>query len=93
MNNKTTITIKVDKDSAKMLKDFVSQYTDLSVSQFVIDAVAEKLENDGEHFFWGEHSNRYAKWKPTYVFILITSQAGRLYVLFSLKLSARFLNK
>ncbi len=57
MKDTTTITIKVDKDSAKMLKDFVSQYTDLSVSQFVIDAIAEKLENNGEHFFWSEHSN------------------------------------
>ncbi len=57
MKDTTTITIKVDKDSAKMLKDFVSQYTDLSVSQFVIDAIAEKLESNGEHFFWNEHSN------------------------------------
>lgn len=57
MKDTTTITIKVDKDSAKMLKDFVSQYTDLSVSQFVIDAIAEKLENNGENFFWSEHSN------------------------------------
>lgn len=57
MNNKTTLTIKVDKTSAKLLKDFVSRYTDLSVSQFVIDAIAEKLESNGEHFFWSEHSN------------------------------------
>lgn len=57
MNDKSTITIKVDKESARMLKNFVNEYTDLSVSQFVIDAIAEKLEGRGEHFFWCEHSD------------------------------------
>lgn len=61
MNDKSTITIKVNNESAKMLKNFVNQYTDLSVSQFIIDAIAEKLENNGEHFFWCEHSNRKAE--------------------------------
>ncbi len=56
MKDLTTITIKLDKTSKAMLKDYVDTNTDLSVNQFILNAIAEKLENNGEHFFWTEHS-------------------------------------
>lgn len=56
MKDLTTITIKLDKTSKAMLKDYVDTYTDLSVNQFVLNAIAEKLNEYGQHFFWIEHS-------------------------------------
>lgn len=56
MKDLTTITIKLDKTSKAMLKDYVDTYTDLSVNQFVLNAIAEKLNEAGQHFFWIEHS-------------------------------------
>ena len=56
MKSKTTITISLDETSKADLKKYVGTYTDLSLNQFILDAIAEKVNGDGQHFFWCEHS-------------------------------------
>ena len=50
------ITITADKISMEQLKSFCYG-KGISMNQFILNAIAEKLEKSGVHFFWLNHDD------------------------------------